>query len=76
MYIAFKKNSNICDVEIQKDKLKLYLNAKWGELDDPKHIFNNVSNIGHWGNGDYRAELSNNDNLGYITDLIKQLLDK
>lgn len=76
LYIAFKKSSNICDIEIQKDKLKIYLNAKWGTIDDPKHLFKDVRKIGHWGNGDYRAEIKNNDNIGYLMDLIKQVIQK
>ncbi len=73
LYIAFKKKSNICDIEIQKNALKIYLNAKWGNLDDPKHLFENISNKGHWGNGDYRAVISDEQNLEYIMSVIKQL---
>ena len=75
-YIAFKQSSNICDVEIQKEKLKIYLNAKWGTIEDPKNLFKDIRNVGHWGNGDYRAEISNDNNIGYILDLIKQVLQK
>lgn len=74
-YIAFKKDSsNICDIEIWKKCLKIYANAKWGQLDDPKGLFENVSNKGHWGNGDYRAIVSDNKNLEYIMSVLKQLL--
>ena len=75
-YIAFKQSTNIFDVEIQKDKLKIYLNTKWGTIDDPKHLFKNISKVGHWGNGDYSTEISNNDNIGYIIDLIRQVIQK
>jgi predicted transport protein len=74
-YIAFKKNSsNICDIEIWKKQLKIYANAKWGKLEDPKNIFTNVSNLGCWGNGDYRTNVSSNKDLEYIMSVIKQLL--
>lgn len=74
-YIAFKKNaSNICDIEIWKKQLKIYANAKWGNLEDPKNIFTNVSNLGCWGNGDYRVNVSSNKDLEYIMSVIKQLL--
>ncbi len=76
VYIAFKRSTNICDVEIQKDKLKLSLNAKWGTIDDPKHLFKDMRKIGHWGNGDYQAEFSNDNNIGYIIDLIRQIIAK
>ena len=74
LYIAFKQSTNICDVEIHKNMLKIYLNAKWGTIDDPKHLFQNVRNKGHWGNGEYRVEINNDDNIGYIIDLIKQVI--
>ena len=74
-YIAFKKDSsNICDIEIWKKCLKIYANAKWGQLDDAKGLFENVSNKGHWGNGDYRAVVNNDKDLEYIMSVIKQLL--
>lgn len=76
LYIAFKQSTNICDIEIQSNKLKIYLNAKWGTIDDPKHLFKDMRNVGHWGNGEYRAEISNDDNIGYIIDLIRQVIQK
>ena len=74
LYVVFKKKSNICDIEIHKNALKIYLNAKWGQIADVQHVFQNVSNVGHWGNGDYRVTVSNNNNFEYIVSLIKQLL--
>ena len=74
-YIAFKKeSSNICDIELWKKCLKIYANAKWGELDDPKKLFENVSEKGTWGNGDYRAIVSDSKDLEYIMSVLKQLL--
>lgn len=74
-YMAFKKNgSNISDIEIWKKQLKIYANAKWGELDDPKGLFENVSETGTWGNGDYRVNVSDSKNLEYIMSVLKQLL--
>ena len=74
-YIAFKKDSsNICDIEIWKKCLKIYANAKWGELEDSKKLFENVAKKGHWGNGDYRVVVSDNKNLEYIMSVLKQLL--
>ena len=74
LYVVFKKKSNICDIEIHKNALKIYLNAKWGQVADVQHIFQNVSNVGHWGNGDYRVTVSNDNNFEYIVSLVKQLL--
>lgn len=74
LYIAFKKNSNICDIEIQKKQLKITLNVKNGKLDDPKKLFQDISTQGHWGNGDYRIVISDDKNLEYILSVIKELL--
>jgi predicted transport protein len=73
-YIAFKKNSNVVDIAIQKKGLKLWINLKKGQLDDPKNITRDVSGTGHWGNGDYEILVANTEYLEYIMSLIKQAL--
>ncbi len=74
VYVSFKKKTNICDIELHKTCLKIYINAKWGTLDDSKKLFQNVSKIGHWGNGDYRANVETTKDLEYIMSVLKQLL--
>lgn len=73
-YIAFKKGSNISDIEMQKKGLKVFINAKIGALDDPKGLAKDVSNIGHRGNGDYQIQIENDKDLEYIMSLIKQVI--
>lgn len=73
-YIAFKKGSNISDIEMQKKGLKIFINAKIGTLDDPKGIAKDVSNIGHRGNGDFQIQIENDNDLEYIMSLIKQVI--
>lgn len=73
-YIAFKKGSNISDIEIQKKSLKIFINAKIGTLYDPKGLVKDVSNIGHRGNGDYQIQIENDKDIEYIMSLIKQVL--
>lgn len=73
-YIAFKKGSNISDIEIQKKGLKIFINAKKGSLNDPKELVKDVSNIGHRGNGDYQIHIENDNDLEYIMSLIKQVI--
>ena len=73
-YIAFKKGSNISDIEMQKKGLKVFINAKIGTLDDPKNLAKDVSNIGHRGNGDYQIQIENDKDLEYIMSLIKQVI--
>lgn len=73
-YIAFKKGSNITDITLLKRGLKIWINMKKGKLDDPKKITRDVSQIGHWGNGDYELVVENDANLEYIMSLIKQAI--
>lgn len=73
-YIAFKKDKNIADLQIQKNSIKIFINKKKGSLDDPKKLMRDVSEIGHWGNGDYQVQVSNDENLEYIMSLVKQAI--
>lgn len=75
-YLGFKKNTNFLDVEFQRSKLKLYINLKKGELNDTEGFSRDVSEIGHWGNGDYEIYLEDKEKLDYIIGLIQQSYDK
>lgn len=73
--IAFRYEGKIvCDIAIQKKGLKLWINKKQGELNDPKNITRDVSNVGHWGNGDYEIIVKDDSQLEYILSLIKEAL--
>ena len=74
LYIAFKKNKNIADIVILKKGIKIFINLKKGQLDDPKDLMKDVSEKGHWGNGDYETVVSNTSNLEYIMSLVKQAI--
>ena len=72
IYIAFKSNSNFADVYFQKNQIKIWLNLRIGTLDDPKKMTRDVSNVGHYGNGDYEISLKPGDDLDYLMTLIRQ----
>lgn len=74
LYIAFKGKTNICDVEIFKNKMKVMLNVKMGNLYDPLEITEDVTEKGHWGNGDYRVEMYTDEDIDNVLPLIKQSL--
>jgi predicted transport protein len=74
-YIAYKLTTNFVDVVVFKDFLKLFFNVPSGKLDDPHGIARDLAKpkkIGHWGNGDYEAKISNKDDIGNMMELIKQ----
>ena len=75
-YIAFKKGKNISDITLLKKSLKIWINLKKGKLDDPKKIMEDVSEKGHWGNGDYQISVDSDKNLEYIMSLIKQAIQR
>ncbi|MQS89779.1 DUF5655 domain-containing protein [Companilactobacillus mishanensis] len=73
IYIGFRLNhSNVVDFTPQQKKLKIWINMEFGKLNDPLHLFRDVSNIGHWGNGPYETSLSNDNQIEYVLSLIKQ----
>lgn len=75
LYIAFKQGkNNIISIRLQNKSLKIWINAKKGNLDDPKKLMKDVSNIGHWAPGDYELSVSDTKHLEYIMSLVKQVL--
>lgn len=75
--VGFVYNKKIMiDIHLQKKALKIWLNTKFGTLDDPRNIARNVSNTGHWGNGDYEIQINNDEDIEYIFSLMKQLYKK
>ena len=75
-YVGFVAGTNFVDVHPQKSQLKLWINLQKGELDDPEKIARDVSNVGHWGNGDYEVFIKSADELYYLMTLIKQSFAK
>jgi predicted transport protein len=71
-YIGFKRKTNFVDVSFQKNALWMWINLPKGKLDDPKGITRDVSNIGHYGNGDYDLKVTPKSDLDYIMFLINQ----
>lgn len=75
-YIAFVGKTNVVDIEIQRNALKMHINLRKGELEDSKNLTRDVSEIGHYGNGDFELQIRNDENLEYIMSLIKQSIKK
>ncbi|MBD3638525.1 MAG: hypothetical protein HUJ25_14325 [Crocinitomicaceae bacterium] len=77
MYIAFRKDKkNFTYLHLQKKNIKIWLNAKWGEITDSKGISQNVSNKGHYGYGDYEIDMKDDTQLEYILSLMKEILSQ
>lgn len=76
LYVAYKAETNFVDVVPQKSRLRLSLNMKFHEIQDPRGICKDITNVGRWGNGDVEVGLESLEDLQYIVGLIRQALEK
>lgn len=76
LYIAYKSVTNFVDVVPQKSRLLLLINLKFNEIDDPKGLCRDVTNLGKWGNGDVEVSLSSEGQLDDVMYLIRQSFEK
>ncbi|MBE0411467.1 MAG: hypothetical protein IBX69_17220, partial [Anaerolineales bacterium] len=76
LYVAFKAETNFVDVVPQAKRLRLALNISFVEINDPKGVCKDVTNLGRWGNGDVEVGLSSLDELPYVMGLVRQSFEK
>lgn len=75
-YIAYKSSTNFVDIVPLKKCLRLILNMAFTEIDDPKKICKDVTNVGRWGNGDIEITFDSLSQLEDIMYLINQSFEK
>ncbi len=75
-YVAYKAETNFVDVVPQTKRLRLSLNMEFHELQDPKGLARDITNIGRWGNGDVEVGLNSIDELPYVMGLVRQSFEK
>jgi predicted transport protein len=75
-YVAFKAETNFVDVVPQAKRLRLSLNMKVSQLDDPRNIAKDISEVGRWGNGDVEIGFESLDQLPYVMSLIRQSFNR
>lgn len=71
-YIAYKNNKNFCEIIVQAKGLKVYIDIGKDEVNDPKGIVEDCTQVGRWATGDSRFKLSPGDDIEYALSLIKQ----
>ncbi len=76
LYVAYKAETNFVDIVPQAKKLRVTLNMKFMEINDPKSICKDVTHLGRWGNGDVEFSLSTLEELPYTIGLVRQSLEK
>ncbi|WP_121015697.1 DUF262 and DUF1524 domain-containing protein [Helicobacter pylori] len=75
-YISYMFDKNFVDIVPLKNGLKLYLNMPFNELQGEKNLARDMTNKGHWGNGDIEVKLETKEDIPYCLGLIKQVLEK
>lgn len=76
LYVAYKAETNFVDVVPQAKRLRLALNMRFAEVNDPKGLCRDVTDTGRWGNGDVEVGLSSLDELPYVLGLVRQSLER
>lgn len=75
-YVAYKAETNFVDVVPQAKRLRLSLNMRFIDIDDPKRMCKDVSGLGQWGNGDVQVSLKSVEELPYIIGLVRQSYER
>ncbi|MFT4712918.1 MAG: hypothetical protein ACI8W1_001399 [Candidatus Azotimanducaceae bacterium] len=76
LYVAYKAETNFVDVVPQAGGLRLSLSLNFPEVDDPRGMCKDVTNLGRWGNGNVEVHLDHEENLNYVVGLVSQALEK
>jgi uncharacterized protein with ParB-like and HNH nuclease domain/predicted transport protein len=76
LYVAYKAETNFVDVVPQAKRLRLSLNMTFAEINDPKGLCRDVTDLGRWGNGDVEIGLSVLDELPYVMGLVRQSYER
>lgn len=76
LYVAYKAETNFVDVIPQSSRIKLTLNMRFNEINDPKGICKDVAGLGRWGNGDVEMGLASLEELPYVIGLVRQSLER
>jgi uncharacterized protein with ParB-like and HNH nuclease domain/predicted transport protein len=76
LYVAYKAETNFVDIVPQQKRLRLSLNLRFSEIDDPRGLSKDITKVGRWGNGDVEVGLSSVDDVPYVMGLIRQSFEQ
>jgi len=71
-YVAYTLDKNFCEIVVQANGLKIYLDIEKSKLNDPKKMAKDCSVKGHWATGDCEVKVTSEDEIKYVRGLIKQ----
>jgi len=72
LYIGYRHGKNFCEIELQKQGIKIDLDIPHKELADPKGFARDVTGIGYWGIGYIEIKWENENDFEYVCKLIEQ----
>ncbi len=72
LYVAYKLDTNFVDIVFQKQRLRISINMKFSEINDPNGICKDITGLGRWGNGDVELFMEHQDELDSIMEIVKQ----
>lgn len=75
LYVAYKAETNFVDIVPQATRLRLSLNMRFADVNDPKGRCRDVTGLGRWGNGDVEVGLSRPEDIPYVIGLVSQSLE-
>jgi predicted transport protein len=76
LYVAYRAETNFVDVVPQAKRLRLSINMTFAEINDPKGLCRDITNVSRWGNGDVEVGLKSIDELPYIMGLVRQSYER
>ncbi|MEE9443216.1 MAG: DUF262 domain-containing protein [candidate division Zixibacteria bacterium] len=76
LYVAYKAETNFVDVIPQAKRLRLALNMHFADINDPRGLCRDVTNVSRWGNGDVEVGFTSVEELPYIIALVRQSFDR
>ena len=76
-YFVFKVNNKIiASASVLAKSIKVWINLKETELNDPDNRIRNVANVGHHGVGDYEFIITSEKDFYYFDKLFNQSYDE
>lgn len=70
-YVAFKRIKNFASIELQKNKLLLFLNLTPSNLLSLPAIARDVTNIGHWGTGNLELTITTLNDFEQVKSFVQ-----
>lgn len=75
--IAYDRGKRaFCSIHIQTNGLRIWLQLKYSRVINPPAFARDVSNVGHWGSGDFELAISSLPQLEQAAPLIRQSFEE